>query len=385
MAEQEKKIRIAFVSSYNARDRKVFSGTAYYSALALSRHCGEVDLIGPYRNNFLLTILKIISFLIRKITGKRFDHYSSVLLAKQYGAYFTRKLQDQNYDLIVACAGAAEIAYFETHIPILMYSDATFPNVIDYYPEYTNLLSASKRMGLQIEKRALEKALILLYSSEWAAQAAKNNYDVSPERVHVIPLGANIDVAPRRNEILSKRKSDTCRLLFLGINWQRKGGNIAFETLKELKKRGIKTSLTAIGTNPPADYSDQDFTLIPFLDKNTPGGRKQFDEHLLESDFLILPTRAECYGIVFAEASAYGLPSITTNTGGIPGVIQDGVNGVLLPLEAGAKEYADTIENLFLSDERYYAMVKSSRDLYEAKLNWDAWGAEVSKIITRIL
>ncbi|TSA49979.1 MAG: glycosyltransferase [Sphingobacteriales bacterium] len=40
----------------------------------------------------------------------------------------------------------------------------------------------------------------------------------------------------------------------------------------------------------------------------------------------MVPSRAECYGIVFAEASSYGLPSVSTDTGGVSAVVKEGVN-----------------------------------------------------------
>lgn len=44
-------------------------------------------------------------------------------------------------------------------------------------------------------------------------------------------------------------------------------------------------------------------------------------------NFLLLPTIAECAGIVFAEASGYGIPSITYDTGGVGTYVIDGING----------------------------------------------------------
>src|SRR5213592_4657916 len=95
-----KRLRIAFVSSYDARDKKVFSGTSFYVSASLVRQCGKVDFIGPYPNTLLLTFFKGFSYLVRKITGKRFDHYTVRLLAKKYGAFFTNKLHGKKFDLI---------------------------------------------------------------------------------------------------------------------------------------------------------------------------------------------------------------------------------------------------------------------------------------------
>ena len=51
------------------------------------------------------------------------------------------------------------------------------------------------------------------------------------------------------------------------------------------------------------------------------------------SDILLLPTQAECAGIVFVEASAYSMPIFTHDTGGISNYVINGINGYRLPLK----------------------------------------------------
>jgi glycosyltransferase involved in cell wall biosynthesis len=100
----------------------------------------------------------------------------------------------------------------------------------------------------------------------------------------------------------------------------------------------------------------------------------QLDEIFRQTDFLLLPTRAECAGVVFSEASAYGIPSITTNTGGVTTYVKDGINGFALPLEAGAAAYAEKIEWLLTDSFQYQRLRLSSRELYDEYLNWNSWG-----------
>jgi glycosyltransferase involved in cell wall biosynthesis len=149
----------------------------------------------------------------------------------------------------------------------------------------------------------------------------------------------------------------------------------------KLNELGLESELTVCGCVPPKNYNHPKMNVIPFINKNDKAQYQTFQQILLNSDFLLLPTRAECYGIVFCEASAYGLPVITTNTGGVSGAVKDGVNGFLLSVDADANEYAIKIMELFSNDEKYYSLVKSSRNLFEKKLNWDAWALEVKKII----
>jgi glycosyltransferase involved in cell wall biosynthesis len=100
---------------------------------------------------------------------------------------------------------------------------------------------------------------------------------------------------------------------------------------------------------------------------------------------LFLPTRADFFGIVFSEASAYGLPSVSTDTGGVSGAVRDGVNGLLLPISAGPDDYANAITKLFSDEASYRDLARSARAEYESRLNWDAWGATVSNLIQKNL
>ena len=98
-----------------------------------------------------------------------------------------------------------------------------------------------------------------------------------------------------------------------------------------------------------------------------------------------MPTRAECAGIVFCEASAFGVPSITTNTGGVSTNVQDGINGFALPPEATATDYAEKIEELFFDDAAYRQLIKNSRKKFEEELNWEHWGKTFYGIAQKIL
>ncbi|GAC1568569.1 MAG: hypothetical protein NVS3B14_18240 [Ktedonobacteraceae bacterium] len=103
------------------------------------------------------------------------------------------------------------------------------------------------------------------------------------------------------------------------------------------------------------------------------------------SDFLLLPTRGDCTPIVFCEANAFGVPVITTSTGGVPGVIKDGENGFMLPLSARGAEYAEVIAKIYQDDQRYSELVKSSRAAFDDRLNWDAWGTTMNKLLDEML
>jgi glycosyltransferase involved in cell wall biosynthesis len=100
------------------------------------------------------------------------------------------------------------------------------------------------------------------------------------------------------------------------------------------------------------------------------------------SHLFFLPTRAECFGIVFCEANSYGIPVISTDTGGVSSVIQNDINGYLLALSATHKDYYEEIVKLLINRNKLKEISISSREKYLRDLNWGIWGIQMKEIIT---
>ena len=235
-----------------------------------------------------------------------------------------------------------------------------------------------------LERRAIERADLLLYPTHWAADSAMRDYGADAGKVRVIPYGANLSEAP---DTVAPREYDaaTCRLLMVGVNWEIKGGAIAVETLRALQERGIPAELTIVGCTPPKPIDLPGLRFIEFLDKNSAEDRNTLNELYRQANFFILPSRCECYGIVFCEAAAHGLPAIASRTGGIPEVVREGENGYTLPLSEGGSAYAARIAETWANPAVYRELSVQSRQAYETRLNWDAWATEAAQAITELL
>lgn len=373
------KLRVAYLTSVNPHDKKALSGVPHSILIALQKSFESVDIIGP------VSYLNFFTRLIRRISGRLKNRYNlnhSYYLAWWFSRKFNRLLDGKNYDFIFTARSSTEIALLKTDIPIVYYTDTTFKVFYNYYEWFSGFMKLSEWEGNKIEQNALQKSSVLIFTSEWAANSAIHDYGVDPSKVHLIPFGPNIDLLPEAHLISFDKPSDVCKLLFIGIEWERKGGEIAFETLKELKKLGQKAILTIVGCTPPAGFKDEDMVVYSYLNKNIPEQAEIFNKLLFENHFLILPTRQECFGVVFCEASAFGLPSITTDTGGISGAVYNGKNGYRLPYEARGNAYAKVIFEIF-SDykNRYQPLAKSSRETFETTLNWDSWSESLKTIL----
>ena len=385
MNDKSKRLKIAYLTVEDPRNKRSWSGSTYYMAQALQKHCGDVHYLGPIRvieNRIGSALNKSIRFLFKK----QIAYDRLFFVAKKHAKVAVQRLAEQPFDVIFAPLGTPEVAFLEkTDIPIVIAEDATFHLIHNYLPQYSRLLQRSAYEAYAIQDRAYKTAHALFFPSEWAARSAIEDVHVEQQKVHIVPHGANFEQIPPKSIAQARKKSDRCRLLFVGLGWERKGGDIAFETLLYLEEMGIQAELVVCGCIPPRKVVHERMTVIPYLDKSDDTQRKELENLYVSADFLLVPTRRDCYGLVFCEASAFGLPSIATNTGGVTEIIKDGVNGFTLPYDARGADYARLIAEIYSNDQRYACLVKSSRASFEDRLNWDAWGITAKKILMDIV
>lgn len=366
-------MKVGFAARWDPLDKKSWSGTSYYTFQEIRKR-NEVEVFHfrwPWYLREWLTTQK-------SLNRRLFKKQTVVEFTRAYARYFSKQLQkalrERPVDVLFVSASSQLVAYLETDIPVIYMTDATFQQIQGYYPYFSNLVAYNLRQGIELDKRAFEKAAHCLLASEWNKRSAMEDYSISPDKITVALCGANMDVVPAVNE-LKPYTDPVYHLLFLGVEWERKGGEIALEAFRQLRTRGIQTHLHIIGCVPPHDLgTEKDITVIPFLNKNDEADFRRLQQIFLQTAVLFLPTRAECAGVVFSEASAYGIPSITTDTGGVRTYVEDGVNGYALPIQAGSTDYADILEKILHDPAQLDKLRASSRKRYEEKQNWHLWG-----------
>lgn len=381
------KLSVAYLTSTDPRDRRAWSGIHFQMLKALESEFEIVEALGPVELNLKAKIVDKIYRAWNKIFPNHklsFEH--SIFLRKYYANAFKQKLACKSYDVIYSPASSTQISLLDTSIPICYYGDTSFHQIADYYKVYSGFTKRSMQMSDETQQMALNNSMIIVHSSKWATDYVIDYYKIDRTTSFTVPMGANIDHAPD-SSIFEQRLNNrqTLQLLLLGVDWERKGGPIAFDTMVKLNNQGIDAYLTVCGCIPPAGFSHPKLTVIPSLDKNKEDNYKRFLDLLIKTHFLLVPTRAEAFGIVFCEASAYGIPSISTDTGGVSGVIENDVNGYMLPLEATGYDYAEIIRQIWEDKDAYHKLVLSSRKKYDKELNWKIWGEQMRDIIEKLV
>lgn len=225
---------------------------------------------------------------------------------------------------------------------IFIHTTTLAPLCVDYFRRKPTVLSSdgtplNKRTmraayGLKPEWRAAESAKRLLYRevfaqargfvawSHWTKQSFVEDYGCAESDVTVIPPG--IDCS---RFVVGDRAHELPRLLFVGGDFERKGGDLLLKVFRE-RLRGKAELLLVTGAPIAAEPGVRLYS-----------GLKPNSEELLElyrtSDIFVLPTRGDCYPLVCMEALASGLPMVATRVGGIPDMVQQGKTGYLVEVD----------------------------------------------------
>jgi glycosyltransferase involved in cell wall biosynthesis len=217
------------------------------------------------------------------------------------------------------------------------------------------------------------------------------HYAVEPRKVKVIPFGANVDDDEDLKEAdvkaaIAGRDKQRVRLLFVGVDFERKGGPKVLEVLQELLRLRALAELHIVGCKPEIPYALRRHIVVHgFISKRTDEGRQKIAETFLSSHWLILLPAAECYGVVFAEANRYGVPCISNRVGGIPTIIQDEHNGRLFAPNASCVEIAQYIASVTLDDDRYAGTAGAAYREYQTRLNWRVAGSTLAACVRELL
>jgi glycosyltransferase involved in cell wall biosynthesis len=371
-------MKIFFVTTYNARDIRNWSGTPYYLSKSFIDAGIEVEFISNLKsltNKFLPFRIKY--FLFNKFLKEKLGTYESYYEPRnlKFIASQVQKVLRKKKDGIVFSPGAIPIAYLNTNKPIVLWTDATFAVMHNYYEDFKKLNKTTVKNCHLYEKKVLNRSNLAIFSSQWAADSSVKDYGADREKVKVIPYGANIEAKRTINDIIENNREKSrsiCKLLFVGQDWKRKGAETAIKITEDLNKQNINTELTIVGCLPPENSPLlPDFVhVLGFIDKSNRKGESLINKLYSESHFFILPTIAECTPIVFSEANSFGLPVITTNTGGISSIIKNDVNGRMFSSDMDIFSCALYIGKFFKNYDQYESFSLKSFNEYETTLNW---------------
>ncbi|MGC1243877.1 MAG: glycosyltransferase family 4 protein [Chryseosolibacter sp.] len=282
------------------------------------------------------------------------------------------------------------LAYSTFQYPTCIIHDTTFASILDYYPSFTNLTTRSIAMGNEMYQRALNRSDAAVFSADWASQSAILHYGSAKSKIFTIPFGANINPVPTATEVSEwvdvRSESQICNLVFIGTQWERKGGPEALRFVELLNRSGIASVLTVIGCAPSIPPLMKDYVRqVGYLKKESDADKEMFHDILRDAHALLLPSHAECFGCVYCEANAYALPALGRETGGVSEIIKDGVNGLLLKPGEPIDTFAARWACIWTNRTAYRKMSHNAYTEFSRRLNYDVFADSLEQVLVPIV
>lgn len=372
-------MKIAYITDGDPFNKHSWSGTNYYTRKALEDQGNDVYCIHSMPIKFSWRIL--CKILCAKIKGKQYSKKRNKLTALMWAKYITKRLQPDT-DAIFSL-GTIPISMLKTEIPIYIYVDGIFEHMRRFY-KWDRFCKQCVDESNEIEQLAINNCKQIISCSLVTGEAIKEYYKIDDNKLKIVPLGANLDRIPDIDyikECIEKRQPNCCEILFVGVDWERKGADIVLETVNILHERGVEVKLNLCGLREIKVKLPYFVENYGFLSKEIEEEAEILKKLYATSHFLFVPSRAEAYGLVFCEASAYGLPSVSFRSGGLTTIVVDGVNGQLMDINAKPSDFADYIQQQMIDYATYKLMCYTSRKRYDEYLNWNVVGKQLMEIM----
>ena len=157
--------------------------------------------------------------------------------------------------------------------------------------------------------------------NEWVAASLRDDYGIPAHKVTALSPG--VDQELFRPDPLARTEDGVVKLLFVGGDFARKGGDLLLRWARETKV-STPWELHLVTRDAAAEAPNV------VVHQGVANNSRELVRLYQKSDLFVLPTRADCYSLVAMEAMSCGLPVVISRLGGIPEIVADGETGCLL-------------------------------------------------------
>ena len=219
-----------------------------------------------------------------------------------------------------------------------------------------------------------------------------NEEGTAPEKVHVILNG--IDFSRARSsgvDVVAKLRKELAvengyMLLMPARLHPEKGHTYLFQALPGIRKRVARDVVVLVAGAGPFEeaYRQQVRALgcddiVRFL-----GFRRDVWDLMAAADLVVLPSVAEAFGLVLAEALYLGTPVVASRVGGIPEIVDDGIDGVLVP-PADSGALADAIVRLLNDGQERQRLAGAGREKVRGRFSFEQMARGYEQLYERLL
>ncbi len=253
-------------------------------------------------------------------TRNRYDAEGAAVVDRVRSWLALRALSDTGADGVIQIGTTFTLPPGARFVPL---EDMTLRQAVAVHPVFSRMSARTTSAWERRRARIYADARMCAAASRWTADSLRADYGVEERRIAVVGFGAN------HRPSAAERDWSTPRFLFVGIDWERKGGPLLLRAFARVREAIPAATLDVIGGHPPLRADGVSFHGV--LSQERERERAVVLELFARATCFVMPSLVEPFGIAYVEAASSGIPSIGSSVGGPPDVIGTDGGTVVAP------------------------------------------------------
>lgn len=299
----------------------------------------------------------------KRITDFKYHFLGTTFLFRKMTEIVARKVEETRYDAIIQTQCLCDSSGHG--VPNYIYTDHTNLNNLNY--KWTTVDKYLRTQTyVELERQAFLNATGVFVMSQNIRDSLITQYGVDPYKITMAYVGSNTTPP----QIHDDTKYNNKHIIFVGKDWERKGGPLLVEAFRDVVSAIPDATLSIVGCSPQVDvrncrvYGEVDLAEVAKLYQ--------------KASVFCFPTVREPFGIVYVEAMLNKLPIVTNNMGAAPSLVTE-KNGYLL--EHNVDDYGNVLIELLKNPEKCRAMGEESYRIAREFYTWETVGRKMAERI----
>ena len=355
--------RLFIVADGDPRQRSTNSGVAngVLSAFSSRADCTVVGFSSTAPSGALRLILALVTFRPSRRWWWATFNLGAMNIRIRSWQRDRSASQADDFDFVLQVRNI----YYPSSHPYLVFIDSTSAMANANWAAWkpSRSLQALRR---RIEAKQFAESAHIFTAGPQAAASVVNDYGIQQSKVTAVGGGINFDTLPDVNAVTQHRLNRDPEILFVGVDFQRKGGDLLVSAFTQLVARHPRLRLTLVGGRPTAFIPHSNIRILGQITD-----REEMASLYSDATIFCLPARHEPYGLVLQEAMAFSLPCVATDIGAIASIVDHGSTGLVIPPE-NISALIKALELLIDQPDVAAKFGQAGRSKAQASLTWDA-------------
>lgn len=223
-----------------------------------------------------------------------------------------------------------------------------------------------------VEKLLYQKAEKILTTNDNVRKSLIKDYGIIPEKIIKIGYGSTLEKLPDEEKVYDGKTA-----LFIGMDFERKGGFVLLEAFKKVRQAIAGARLVIVGPNKELiNINEPGVELLGHV-----SDREKIEKLYKEASLFVMPSLMEPFGLVFLEAMAHKIPCIGTTVDAMPEIIEDGKTGFLVAPK-NVEELAAKMILSLSNQKNLKEMGQAAFEKLQREFSWDFVGEKVDKALS---